>query len=290
MIAMSKSKLLAFAAALLVVCGPSARATITIVSTGSTAGNQYSLSGTAYVQNFDTLSNGSGGYANGGSKAWTDDSTLPNWFAGASGAVLNTSLVLSTGAANPTNRLMSLGADRSSDRALGANANSSAVTTFLGVAFQNSSGSTLDSFTIGYTGEQWRENTNTRTQTMVIEYMIGATASDLTSASGWSLVTGSTFASSPTLPVSSGSLLFSSTIAPITVTGLSILDGQSVWFRWKQTLDGINNSEDIIGIDDVSVSFTAAPASPVPEPATYAVLLGSAAVAIVGFQRWRRRR
>lgn len=289
---MSKLKVLGLASFVALLCSVPLHASVMIVSSGTTSGNQYSLAGASYIQNFDSLSNGTGGYANGGSKAWTDNSTLPNWYAAASGGVLNTSLVLTNGAANPTNRLSSFGADGSSDRALGANSNGNTVTnTYLGLAFQNSSGSTLDSFTIGYTGEQWRENTNARTQTMVIEYMIGASASDLASASGWSVVSGSNFSSSTTLSVSNGSLLGSSVISPITVSGLSLADGQSIWFRWNQTLvGGVNNSEDSIAIDDVNVSFTAAAAAPVPEPATYAMLLGSAGAVLVGFKRWRSKR
>ena len=276
-----------YLAALLLIALP-AKATISIVSSGSSSASQYSLVGSNYTQTFDTLANSSGGYSNGTSATWTNNATLPGWYIGNNEGNASVSLLLQNGSSNPTvsggtSRPLSLGANNDSDRALGVHTNNSSVVSYIGLGFTNNSGSTLNSFTIGYTGEQWREATTQRTQSFTLQYLVGATLADLTSATNWTTISGGGFASDQITTVSNSSLLYTATLSNLTVDSLSVESGSSIWFRWMvQTTGTTNNSQDVIGIDNVSVSFAA-----IPEPSTYALAIGALALGLAAYRRRR---
>jgi hypothetical protein len=108
-----------------------------------------------YVQNFDGLGTAT--------VPWSDDSTIPGWFAGINAN--NTP----TGNLQPTNGndavplvgLLNLGSTGSGDRALGSKATSAGnfANIAFGVVFQNTSSQPLLVTNITYTGELWRTNT-----------------------------------------------------------------------------------------------------------------------------------
>lgn len=67
-------------------------------------------------------------------------------------------------------------------------------------------------------------------------------------------------------------------------TPASGLSADPIMFRWEQTNSAIQTfgQDDFFGIDNVTISYVTA----VPEPSTYAALLGAVAL---GFVAWRRR-
>lgn len=232
-----------------------------------------------YTQTFDSLA--TAGTAN----AWVNDSTLPGWsLFNVAGTALTTYRADNTN----TGSFYSFGTD--SDRALGgvgsgnayfAAAPSGAVAGYIAAAFTNTGATALDSFTLSYSGEQWRNGGNTNAQTMTVQYGFGdsfATVSAWTSASssfGWS---------SPVVGASAATV--NGNVAGLvsnvggTVSDLNWAPGQTLWVRWVETNDVGNDHS--LAIDNVALSVTSA----VPEPSSYALLL--AGLGVVGMLARRR--
>jgi len=205
-----------------------------------------SLLAADYSQDFDTL-----GFSS--SFNWVNDTTLTGWYAVTAGGNLNANVQISSGSSNASAlTLYSLGNSGSTERALSYHTISADMPTYLGLAFSNQTGGEIAGFTVGYTGEQWRENTDNRTLTYTVEYRIGATADELDDAAGWTEIAGLA------VDTSGGS---GGAATPMT-SGL-VLDaipaGSSFWLRWKlaNDADSTTNSNDILAIDDITVDFEA---------------------------------
>lgn len=231
-----------------------------------------------YSQNFDSLSTSTS------ASPWVNNSTLAGW-----------SLVNSIGAAVPTivggtgnsnaGSFYSFGASGSSERALGSTASGGSYfgspasgnpAGWIALSLNNASGSVLDSFTVAYDGEQWRNGGNTNTQSLVLEYGYGASFGDVT---GWTAI--STF-SSPVVGSTAAALDGNSTGL---VSGLGATvetpwaAGTTLWLRWAD-LNDVGNDHGL-AIDNLSFSVSA-----VPEPSAWALML--AGVATLGFVARRR--
>jgi hypothetical protein len=262
------SKNLLAAAALLTLLP--AHAVIDVTSTAFT-----------YGENFDTLTTATT------AQAWANDSTLAGW-----------NLFISTGAAAATiaadigssnaGTFRSFGDAGVAERALGGVASggtyfgspaSAAVAGWIAVAFSNSTGAALTGFTIGYSGEQWRNGGNTSAQTMVLEYGYGATFG---AVSAWLAPGGSFDFTSPVTGATAAAVAGNSTglVAGLGGTvNTSWAAGDTLWLRWVERNDVGNDHG--LAIDDVSFSVSA-----VPEPGSLALLL--AGIAAVGFLSRRR--
>src|SRR5262245_39137078 len=111
--------------------------------------NYIQLRGQAYSQNFNALPTSAGSYSG---------STLPSGFSftetGSGGNALYSADDGSSAVANT----YSYGTGSATDRALGE-ITSLTVRPFLGVGFVNNTAFTIPSFTVSYTGEQWRLGT-----------------------------------------------------------------------------------------------------------------------------------
>ncbi len=130
---------------------------------------QVSISGPGftYIQNFNTLP------TTGTTNAWTDNSTISNWYS-------NREILIAGTGTNNNGGLYSFGPSASSDRALGVLSTGSISPSF-GVLFQNNSGNSIDLslIRIDFTGEQWRQNNS---QTLSFAYQTSSTIiNDLTS-------------------------------------------------------------------------------------------------------------
>ena len=240
---------------------------ITIEAAGATTATVYSLVGTAYVQTFDTLPTSS--------FTWANDTTLPGWFAVNYAGALNTSAAVSDGSSNLADlRLASVGTTANTDRALAYHTRVNTAPTYIGLRFMNNSGRTLDTFTLSYTPEQWKEGTNARTVTFNVEYRVGATSSELNATSGWTALPG---LAATTLNGAAGATA-TLTAADIPVT---VAPGETIWFRWitANTATTSTSSHDTLAIDNVSVAFTAAAVAGQPvittQPASQTVSPGA---------------
>ena len=120
-----------------------------------------SLTGGAYTQNFDTLSNTAG--------STTNNLTITGWFMteAGGGARDNEQYAVDTGASN-TGDTFSYGAAAATERAIGSLRSGTLISTY-GACFTNNTGSTLSSLDIAYVGEEWRLGTAARTDQINFE-------------------------------------------------------------------------------------------------------------------------
>lgn len=215
-----------------------------------------------YSQSFDTLA--SSGNGNG----WINNSTLAGWSvyrnssANFSTAIDATAYNANNGGSN-AGALYSYGSTGSSDRALGSvgSGNAAAGSYWYVLGLTNASLVAFNSFTLSYTGEQWR-NSAAGAQTAVLEYGFGSSAQ---AVSSW-VATGFNFTS----PVTGGSAgALDGNANALSLGGTLAADwqaGQTLWLRWTD-LDQ-TGADHGLAIDNVSLSVTA-----VPEPQTYALML-----------------
>lgn len=238
----------------------------------------YSISGSTYSQNFDSLA------SSGANNAWTNDSTLQGW-----------SLLLA--ATTPANQAAptyatdtatvrsfgAYGAVGNGDRALGSSAGSGYIAGyptgapgtgsnwgFIAFSVTNNTGTTLNSFTVGYTGEQWFNGNNA--DTLTLEYGYGAS---FDSVSSW-VTPGGAFNFTPAASATtSENTLTASSSQSGAITAQTWANGQTLWLRWRDV--NASGTDATLAVDDFTFSA-------VPEPSV-ALLGGLGLVALL-----RRRR
>ncbi|HEY1132325.1 MAG TPA: PEP-CTERM sorting domain-containing protein [Roseateles sp.] len=223
-----------------------------------------------YGQTFDSLA------TTGATNPWVNDSTLAGWSI-FNGTTALTTYRASTGADN-AGAAYSFGS--AADRALGTVASGTVANPTLALSFTNNSGAALDSFTLHFDGEQWRNGGNTAVQQLTVQYGFGSSFAGVTS---WTNA-GAGF--------DVKSIVNTATAAAVNgnVAGLSAnlggtistnwAAGDTLWIRWNDVNDVGNDHG--LAIDNLSFSVTA-----VPEPSTYAMLL--AGIGAIGFMARRRR-
>jgi hypothetical protein len=189
--------------------------------------------GSAYTQNFDTLSNTAG--------STTNNLTIPGWFMteGGGGARDNEQYAVDTGGST-TGDTYSYGAAGSTERALGQLRSGTLIPLF-GACFTNNTGATITSLAIAYNGEEWRLGTAGRTDQMNFEYSLNAT--DLVTGT-WTNVAALNFVTpdTATTGAKNGNAAADRTALSSTVSSLSIANGATFWIRW--------NDQDATGADD----------------------------------------
>ncbi len=233
-----------------------------------------SSAGGTYSTSFDSLP------TTGGSTAWANDSTLAGWSLFNKTPAAITAIVISDGAGT-AGSFYSFGTISATDRALGglgsggtyfASPATNTVAGYMAVALTNDTPGILDTVTISYDGEQWRNNGNATAQTMILEYGFGSTFSGVTTwTAGGSAFnfTGPVATASPAAAVNGN---VAGKVAGIggTVSGLTWAPGSTMWVRWVELNDSGNDHA--LAIDNFS--FTA-----VPEPS--AAILGLAGLIVL---------
>jgi len=239
-----------------------------------------------YTQNFDGLTTQTT------AQTWTNDSTLAGWsLFNPSGNAFPTYLADNGGSNGGS--FKSFGTTGSSDRAFGAVTSGGAyygsITSgpvgYIALALNNNSGGALDSLTLSYAGEQWRNggNATVPSQSIVLQYGFGATYA----AVGTWLTPGGSFDFTSPVTTSTSGAVDGNVAGRVgglggTLSGLTWNNGDTLWMRWTY----VNNTGNDHGlaIDDLSVSVTAATA--VPEPSQYALMLaGLGAIGLVARRR-----
>jgi hypothetical protein len=199
--------------------------------------------GTAYTQNFDTLSNTAG--------STTNNLTITGWFLteSGSGARDNEQYGVDTGGST-TGDVYSYGAAGSTERALGALRSGTLIPIF-GACFTNNTGTAIGSAAVSYTGEEWRLGTAGRTDQINFEYSTNAT--DLVTGT-WTNVAALNFVTPDTITAGAknGNAAGEQTALTSTVTGLSIANGATFWIRWTD-LDA-TGADDGLAVDDFSLT------------------------------------
>jgi hypothetical protein len=245
----------------------------------------YSSTNNTYTQNFNSLGTNT-------SDAWVNNSNLPGWYALGSSNAFDppTSIVRQTGSSTGGALGNFSTTATTADRSIGwvfANA-VGPVGTFASIGFglSNTTGLSLDTFTLGYTGREWRGYSN-NTPNLTVQYKLGGSfdnslTNSLSGDANWITISALTFV----LPVTNNNLqtdglstgFFESLTA--TVSGIAWDNEEVLWFRWRQ--ENLAGTDAQMAIDDVSFSA-------VPEPSTYA-LLALAGLGLAGYAARRRQR
>ena len=205
-----------------------------------------------YTQNFDSLA-----FLTGNNQAAL---TLPGWSTsdtngyfsktGTDGSAVGNGLSVFRPSAGST------------DLALGSWTSSGSV--IYGVQLQNNTGHVLDSVTISFAVENYLIKSATAPDPTYVSY--GFNNGGLNLGSWNSLGLGS---------VDRSMTSFSTTL------DLTWNSGESLWIRWEDF--AVTGADAQLAIDNFSVAA-------IPEPSTYALILGVATLGLVGFRRWRAQR
>jgi hypothetical protein len=229
---------------------------------------QILISAGTYAQNFDSLA------TSGTSNPWTDNSTLPGWYASKSVAPSAiTTYRAESGTAN-TGALYSFGVagvSNATDRALGSTSSGTPGTIAFGVRFTNDTATTQTNISISFTGEQWRNGGNTSQQTLAFSYRAGSNAitnSDAANADAWTGFSALDFVT-PTVGATASALDGNAatnrqTFTSILLTGVSISPGQELFLRWSDVNDAGNDHG--FGVDDLSIVFNGGSSNPPVAP------------------------
>lgn len=200
-----------------------------------------------HSQNFDTLAQ------SGTSNPWTDNSTLPGWYAARSVAVPPVIYLAGTGTGT-TGGLWSFGANPViGDRALGGIGSNAAGDILWAVVLENTGSTPITELAVSFVGEQWRNGGNTDAQTVGFTYSLDATT--ITSGT-WTGVASLDF-TSPITGATAGALDGNNAANRISLSEtlpITINPGETVWLRWLRPNSPGNDHG--LAIDDFSVTAT----------------------------------
>ena len=269
---------------------------LSVLSLAVAANAQVLLSGgLTYSQNFDTLASS----PVASNPVWSDNTTLPGWYASraytagttsAYGPYAYTSYRIDAGTST-SGLLYSYGVagvNPVTDRALGSLSSGTPKTNVFGVRIANDTASAVDTVTISYTGEQWRNGGNTAVHTLAFAYQVSGspfTSPIAVDNAGWTAFSALNFltpTTGATAAALDGNLAANRTaFTGVVLTGVTINPGEEIFLRWLDLDD--SGSDHGFAVDDFSVSASVV----VPEPAT-AALGGLAALGFLLSRRNRR--
>ena len=194
----------------------------------------------AYSQDFSGLA------ASGTGNPWNDDGTIAGWYS--SRSTYNASTGSSTAGA-----LYSFGSSGATERSLGSLAVGSTGSIYYGARFVNDRLTTVNSITVSYSGEQWRNSGNTAQHQLDFSYQISDTVTSLT-AGTWTNVNGLDF----TGPIAGGSASALNGNDPanrathVVSFAVRIAPSQEIMLRWSDPDD--TGSDHGLAIDDIEVA------------------------------------
>ena len=209
---------------------------------------QVSLTGGAYTQDFNTLSNTAG--------STTNNLTITGWAMteAGGGARDNEQYAVDPGSSN-TGDTYSYGAAGNTERALGGLQSGTLIPT-IGASFANNTGGTITALAIAYTGEQWRLGTSGRAVADKLDFQYSTDATSLTTGT-WTDVNNLDFTQpliTGTVGALNGNVAPNQTAISFSITGLSIPGGATFFIRWN-SFDA-TGADDGLSIDDFSLTPT----------------------------------
>jgi endonuclease/exonuclease/phosphatase family metal-dependent hydrolase len=209
--------------------------------------------GTNYSQNFDTLA------ASGTGNPWTNNDTLPGWYAAKAGS--GATVYIGDPGTSTTGGLHSYGTNgvnSLSDRALGSLGSGSANPVTFGLRFTNDTDLLATNITVTFTGEQWRDGGSGTASTLTFSYAVSASPiTNSTDAAAWVDYPALDF-TTPTVGTNSSALdgnnatnrqVFSNVL----LAGVTVRPGEELFLRWRDEDDA--GSDGAFGIDDLTVGF-----------------------------------
>ena len=197
-------------------------------------------SGTAYTQDFNTLSN----------TGTTNSLSIPGWQLNETGnGARYNQLYAADNGSSTTGDTYSYGTNSSTDRALGSLQSGTLISSF-GAYFINNTGTTITSLKIVYTGEQWRLGTAGRTDILDFQYSTNTTN---ISSGTWTDFNQLDF-TSPVITIAGakdGNAAANKSLTEYTIHGLSIAAGAEFFIRWNDF--NASGGDDGLAIDDFSI-------------------------------------
>jgi Bacterial Ig-like domain/Secretion system C-terminal sorting domain len=218
-----------------------------IISLAADAQVIITTTATAYTQNFNTLKATAG-----------TSTTLPTgWVLLETGTNANTSYTTDAGTST-TGDTYSYGTGTATDRAFGT-LNSGSLNSTMGVQIKNSTGATITSLTISYTGEQWRCGTAGRTDQLDFQYSLNATS---LSTGNWVDNNTLDFVSPSITSVGAkdGNAAANRTLRSAVITGLNIANNAIFWIRLNDF--DASGADDGLAMDDFSIQLNGGDVTP----------------------------
>jgi hypothetical protein len=247
----------------------SVSAAVLLASIAGVRGQAISIPGVGtYTQDFNTLPTSAG-------VNWTDNGTLPGWYAQTDTLASPTlPLGIYDGGAAVVSGLLSIGNSASTERALGVRPTSTNYgTVILGALFQNTSGSPVSIGNVEYSGELWftQATANNRDGfqffyqvatnpiTSLTPFTVNNTATyDANAAvsdAGWTRFTSLDY--SDINGTAGGALVTPVSRNIKSFLGITLQPNEYLMLRWRNPNDTAGDA--VMGIDDLSVSFTGTP-------------------------------
>lgn len=223
--------------------------------------SQVAMTGTgSYTQNFDGLA------STGTNIAWTDNTTIPNWFSQRTGT--GTTYKADNGGSN-AGGLNSYGTTAATERSIGSigSGNATAGDFAHGLLFQNTSSGNIGTITVSYTMEQWRDGGAATPAAQSITFWYKVSSSMISTLNPnvnttWTQVTALTGTSPIFINTGSGAVLDGNLIANkvslsnIVIPGLTLAAGEYLMVKWDDPNQTGNDHG--LSIDDVTVSWVSA--------------------------------
>ncbi|MDI1256589.1 MAG: YDG domain-containing protein [Flavobacterium sp.] len=218
-----------------------------------------------YSQNFDGLP-----ATSATSIVWTNNSTITGWYLynGANAAI--TSYSAETGSTGNFTYNSYGATSGNTERSLGSFASggtywgspgSGAAAGYLAFSVTNTTGSTVNSATINFDGEQWRNGGNANAQTLTVQYGFGAT---FASVSTWNSTASSFTFTTPVATATAAAVVgnVAGKVANLggTLSSLNWTNATTLWIRWIDLNDSGNDHA--VGIDNFSITAAAPAVNP----------------------------
>ena len=216
------------------------------------ASAQIPMSGGSYSQNFDSLASVGTGIG------WTNNVTLPGWYASKSVAPHDVTNYNASTGSSTTGAFYSFGGSGSTARALGSVASGTPGNFAYGIRFTNDTGLVRTNLLVSYTGEQWRV-ANAGLQKLTCWYQTGLslTNADAPNAQTWTALPALDFTSPNTNATQSlngndptNRVVFTNVL----LAGVVVDAGREFFLRWFDT-DDAGASDDGLALDNLTVSF-----------------------------------
>lgn len=215
-----------------------------VAITGAAAAS-VSYTGTPYFENFNSLGAGQTALFPATGQVQVAIPGLPSWqgakIAGTGSGNMN--WILNDGSGN-AGGLYNYGVAGDTDRALGSLASGTNIPAF-GVEIVNNSGSTLTEFTISFEGKQFRSSTTTQN---VLAFAWGLSTQGILSSNFLSSALMTADSSGDIVgqaPVAANGIISppaSLGIVTVTITGINVAVGESIFLRWQDRDDPGNDA------------------------------------------------
>ena len=216
-----------------------------------------------YTENFNSLPSTTS------TGNWSNNSSISGWYLYNKDNIAITTINASDGNTN-TGSFFSFGVNNNTERAIGGLGSggsyfgsplSGSIAGWIAIALLNNTGRSISSISFNYTGEQWRNGGNSSSQTMVVEYGVGATFS---AVSTWTTAgTGFNF-TSPITGTTAAALDGNAAANRITglggtISSLNLANNSILWIRFAEINESGNDHG--LAIDDFTISTVTLPVS-----------------------------